>query len=527
MPSAVSSGHSMPLAPHGALSPPKAPARTRLNSWKEIADYLSKGERTAKRWENERSLPVHHVPGGGHGSVYAFIAELDKWLLSQKGKDAKPASLEAALPRFDNGPISGPSLEKSSLPSSQASVSSLYKRGISHLGRILLYTCLTIVVVFIIPYVVNPNTTRAYTSFLRSLVAKSKVGPHSNVSDPEKQLAHDLYLRGRFEWNKRTPESLNRALDFFTQAIVHDPGNAQAFVGLADTYNLLREYTMMPEDEAYKRAIAAARKAIELDDSLAEAHRSLAFDEVWGNWDFETGEKEFQRAIELNPRDPITHLWFANSFAAPGWYPVCLREIDRAQELDPASHAILADKGLMLFHAGQTKQGLELVKQVERTDPEFLSPHRYLADMYMALRDYPNFLLESNKSAELSHDGVLTAITSAASAGFQRNGEPGLFRELYLAQKKYYAQDKLPGTFLAITCIRVGKRQEALQLMRREYDRHSAAFLMFRQHPDLLTLSKEQGYQELFGKVHAPMPEATIGSPEMTGDSALAPKHLN
>jgi tetratricopeptide (TPR) repeat protein len=124
-----------------------------------------------------------------------------------------------------------------------------------------------------------------------------KAGNARTAVNPEKQLAHDLYLRGRFEWNKRTPDSLNRALDYFTQSIVHDPANAQAYVGLADTYNLLREYTLMLEDQAYKRAIAAARKAIQLDDSLAEAHRSLAFDEVWGNWDFQTGEREFQRAI--------------------------------------------------------------------------------------------------------------------------------------------------------------------------------------------------------------------------------------
>ena len=93
----------------------------------------------------------------------------------------------------------------------------------------------------------------------------------SSVSDSEKTLAHDFYLKGRYEWSQRTPESLNRALDYFAQSLVHDPGNAQAYVGLADTYNLLREYTTMPENEAYARAIAAARKAVELDDSLADA----------------------------------------------------------------------------------------------------------------------------------------------------------------------------------------------------------------------------------------------------------------
>ncbi len=497
----------MPSAPHDTDSLSKAaPPRVRLDCWKEIADYLSKGERTAKRWESERSLPVHHVPGGGHGSVYAFTAELDEWLLSEKPRENSPRGT-AAQPDTYPGSNARQSPAESHPEIANSRAAPPPGKRSRRFWRILPYSLLAISVVLV---VLDLHTTKAHTSFLRSLLATAKSGP-SAPPDPEKQLAHDLYLRGRFEWSKRTPDSLNRALDYFTEAVVHDPGNAQAYVGLADTYNLLREYTLMPENQAYGRAIAAAKKAIQLDDSLAEAHRSLAFDEVWGNWDFEAGEREFQRAIELNPRDPITHLWFANAFAAPGWYPVCLREIDRAQELDPASHAILADKGLMLFHAGRTEQGLELVKQVERTDPEFLSPHRYLASMYMTLRDYPNFLVESEKAAELSHDRVLKDITAAARAGFHRDGARGLFHELYLSQKKFYAQEKLPGTILAITCARLGKKEEALQLLRQEYDKHSPTFLMFRQDLDLLTLNKEPAYQELLRKVHSPAPDTPAG----------------
>jgi tetratricopeptide (TPR) repeat protein len=522
MPSSAPSGHFMPTAPYGTPSPSLAARRIRLDSWKEIADYLGKGERTAKRWESERSLPIHHVPGGGHGSVYAFTAELDEWLLSQTPKDAVSPWQTAGQPHT-NGGLTAKKSQLESLPKSANAVPpSPLTKWSSQFLHLLPYAVLALTILFIATYFLNLRTTSAYTSYLHALLAKTRSGSSSAIADPEKQLAHEFYLRGRFEWNQRTPESLNRALDYFTQAIVHDPGNAQAYVGMADTYNLLREYTLMPENEAYNRAIAASKKAIELDDSLPEAHRSLAFDEVWGNWDFEAAECEFQRAIELNPRDPITHLWFANAFAAPGWYTVCLREIDRAQELDPASHAILADKGLMLFHAGRTQQGLELVKQVELTDPEFLSPHRYLASMYMTLRNYPNFLLESEKAAELSRDRVLEETTAAAKAGFQRDGELGLFHELYLTQKKFYAENKLPGTFLAITCVRLGKKEEALQLLRQEYDRHSAAFLMVRQNLELLSLSKEPGYQDLLSKIHSPVPEPTTDG-SSTRDSSASP----
>ena len=498
----------MPLALHGAGSPPISARRTRLDSWKEIADYLGKGERTVKRWESERSLPVHHVPGHGHGSVYAFAAELDEWLLSERPRGQIAPQENAAAGESETN---AEDLRiEASARARDARLHSELKSRPAKFWRILFLAVLTVSGVSVVAYFLNRHNTSAFPSLLRS--PRAQTTSSAGISDAERKLAHELYLRGRFEWNRRTPESLNRALDYFTQAIVHDPGNAQAYVGLTDTYNLLREYTTMPENEAYKRAIAAAKKAVELDDSLAEAHRSLAFDEFWGNWDFVAAEREFQRAIQLNPRDPLARLWFANAFAAPGWYPICLRQIDRAQELDPASLAILADKGLMLFHAGQTQQGLELVRQVEVTDPEFLSPHRYLADMYLTVRDYPNFLRESERAAELSHDEVLKATTAAARAGFQQDGERGLLQHLYLSQKRFYAEAKLPGTVLAITCAQMGKKDQALQLLRDDYERHNPAFLLLRQNLMLLTLNQEPGYQELLRKIHSPAPEAAAGA---------------
>jgi tetratricopeptide (TPR) repeat protein len=208
----------------------------------------------------------------------------------------------------------------------------------------------------------------------------------------------------------------------------------------------------------------------------------------------------------LNPRDPITHLWFANSFASPEWYPICLREIDRAQELDPSSHAILADKGLLLFHAGQRQKGLELVQQVENADPDFLSTHRYLASMYLTLSDYPHYLIESDKTADLTHAPVLKETTAAARAGFRRDGQRGLFRDLYESQKEFYVHGSLLPTLLARTCARMGKKQEALQLLQEDYDHHEVAFLMIRESLDLQLLKGEPQFQDLLHKLHCPPP---------------------
>lgn len=493
----------MPFDPSFPLNPQNEASSLRLDSWKEIAAYLGKGERTAKRWECERALPVHRLPGGGRGSVYAYTAELDEWLNS--ARDEVPETTDETgqseeLSEEAETPESSALLsEQEAAPASAIPVSG---GSSGRNARILVYSLIFTGLAAAAVLLFYQHTTGPHgSSTLRSAVTRPV------PSDADRQIARELYLRGRYEWEKRTPESLNRALDDFTQALVHDPDNAQTYVGLADTYNLLREYSLMPQKEAYSRAIAASRKAIELDDSLAEAHRSLAFAEYWGSWDFPSAEKQFRRAIELNPRDPLAHLWFANAFSGPGWYSFSLREVDRAQELNPSSPAILADKGGMLLLAGQTAKGVDLLKQVEQTDPGFLSPHRYLASFYMNLRDWPDYLAEIEKTAQLRNDPDLKATTAAARDGFGKAGERGLLRALYDAQKKLYDQGKLPGVFFARTCVLMGKRAEALELLRDDYRRHREEFILVRTDPILAALGNEPGFQELIGNLHFPASE--------------------
>jgi len=523
----------MPSQPADRSKIVKIDRGARLDSWKEIAAYLGKGERTVKRWETERGMPAYRVPGGGRACVYAYTAELDEWLTSVKAPGWEGS--KETSPKIE--PAKGPATNELAAASSRSASAALLEAPVQRRGIrgnwILAFSALLLVsLAGMAVYLADlrPADSRM-SARLRSPFTQSQ--PKSNppvsgsASDVEKTLAHDLYLKGRYAWNQRTPDSLNRALDYFTQAVVHDPGNASAYAGMADTYILLREYSTMPESDAYTRAIAAARKAVELDDSLAEAHRALAFAETNGNWDIVNGEKEFRRAIQLNPTDPLARLWYANSFALPGRFRECLEEINKAQELDPSSHAILADKGLMLFKAGKKEEAIALLKEVERTDPEFRSPHFYLMLIGFSIRDYPNYLMEGDKAAQAVNDPVLKGTLAAARAGYARDGEPGLLRNLYAVQMKYYAAGKIPGMYLARTCILMGKKQEALQYIAEDYARHSAVFLWCLSDPDFLTLKDEPKYKALlkkanFSEVSQDVPAATLAGMDDPPSRALS-----
>jgi tetratricopeptide (TPR) repeat protein len=461
-----------------------------MDGWKEVAAYLGRAERTVKRWEADRGLPIHRVPGGGRASVHAYEHEIDLWLKSNHSSE----SISTVLPPTDD------SQSQKATFKTGIQLSSSPLEGSQHSRRFIAVAVVTACLALCVGTVWSARNTKA-----RSNIRIPKTS--EAVSASEKEAARSLYLSGRFEWNKRTPESLNRALDLFNRSIVHDPAAAPAYAGLADTYVLLCEYSMVPPQEAYPRAIAAATKAVELDDSLAEAHRSLGFAEIWGRWDFRGAEHELQRAIELNPRDPLSHLWFATAFESPEWYAITSHEFDLAQELDPSSATTLVNKSSWLFNNGHQQEGIELAQQVERADPDFVAPHRYLSYMYWNQRKYRDFLTESQKAADLQHDRETSEVTAAASVAFQKGGAQAMLRNLYLSRKKQYDTGKLSGTALAIVCLRLGRKDEALQLLNNDFARHLGILSIFTE-PSFSELSGDPRYRQLVQKIDFPKPPA-------------------
>jgi len=334
--------------------------------------------------------------------------------------------------------------------------------------------------------------------------AKSASARARSLHQPTNREAEDLYLKGRFYWNKRTPESLNQALEAFTQAIARDPNYSDAYVGLADSYNLLREFSAMPANEAYFKAFAAAKKAVELAPQSSEAHASLGFVTFFGMWDAPDAEKEFRRAIELDPNNAKAHHWYATFLNTLNRHDEALTEIELARKLAPDSPSIMADKGELQWAAGRHEPALQLLKQLESADPDFISPHRYLSFAYFETGDYPNYIAESKKDALLRHDSAQSSVAEAAARGFAQGGEHGLFTEQLSEQRKLYEQGKLSPYYVAQTEARRGNAREALKNLTICIQSHDERALDLSVDQNFASLHGDPAFAQLLAKIGLP-----------------------
>lgn len=352
---------------------------------------------------------------------------------------------------------------------------------------------LPVVALLFAAWIFRPNYRSVKAEGTPSLAVAS---PTASGLHPANREAEDLYLQGRFYWNKRTPDDLNKAVDYFTQAIVHDPTYAKAYVGLADCYNLLREYTAMSSQEAYARALAAAKKAVELDPNSSEAHNSLAFISLNSLWDAPTAEREFQRAIELDPKNPVAHHWYATCLSTLERYPEALAQIEEAQALDPNSSSILADKGRILWLADRHEDAFRLLKQLEAAEPDFVSPHRYLRLAYLEVGDYPEYLAEFKKEALLTHDPTARSVADAADRGFREGGGRRMLQNQLRVEKKLYDAGHYSPALIAQTCSVLGEKSEAIQYLRATFDQRADGAIQIPGDPLFENLHRDPAYRQ-------------------------------
>jgi eukaryotic-like serine/threonine-protein kinase len=257
----------------------------------------------------------------------------------------------------------------------------------------------------------------------------------SKISTSEKQQvtkqgtqnpeAYELYLKGRYSWNRRTAPDLVAAISYFNQAIAKDPGYALGYSGLADAYGVLPGYGGTPS-ENYPKAKAAARRALELDASLAHPHAVIAFSEMDYDWNFAGGEAEYKKALGLDPNDATAHQWYAQDLGLTGGREQeALAEINRAHQLDPLSPIISDVIGDVHIMARQYDEAIAACKKVANENPTFAQAHDCLAKAYWGKRMYPQVIEEVKAFGQLSGDRDESDFASVLEQGFRSAGWKG------------------------------------------------------------------------------------------------------
>ncbi len=295
----------------------------------------------------------------------------------------------------------------------------------------------------------------------------------SGMSSAEKQLvtkqgtqnpeAYELYSKGRYAWNKRTVADLETAISYFNQAIAKDPGYALAYSGLADVYTVLPTYGGNPS-EAYPKSNAAARKALELDPTLAHPHAVLGGNYIEYDWDFAGGEAEYKKALGLDPNDATAHQWYSNDIGRIGGREQeALAEINRAHELDPLSPIISKQIGDIHVMARRFDEAIVGCKKLADENPTFAPPHYCLFYAYWGKRMYPQVIEEWKAYGQLSGNRNESEFASAMEQGFRSAGWKGALMKGLEARQAQRKSGYLPAYPIAELYAQLGDKDQALQ----------------------------------------------------------------
>lgn len=616
-------------------------SKPRLDSWKEIAAFFERDERTVRRWEIDRGMPVHRLPGEGRAVVYALTNELEAWLRRQGtgqeiAGDQKPD--QTRIETTDRDQTASQTLAAPEVPVNDSSES----RPLRHLHRAIRFlpwvAALGLVIaVFAGVYVYRrtalfqtraaverPNTPArildrdsvavlplanvrgdANSDYLIDGITESLIGnlahvpqlkvrsrdsafrykgkdvevrkagnelgvsavvsgrvtlqgdnieisaeltdvPHdteiwgqhysgkitdlirlqqqiagdiagrlrSKLSSSERQQvtrqgtqnpeAYELYLKGRYEWNKRTLRDLESAISYFNQAVAKDPAYALAYSGLADAYGILPDYGGTPAED-FPRSNIAARRALELDPTLARPHAVLGVNEMQFENDFAGGQPEFKEAFEVDPNDATAHQWYSEQLAKIGGFEEqALAEANRAQQLDPTSPIINREVAYAYLLARRYDDAIAICKKLAANEPTFAAAHSCLFYAYWGKRMYPEVIEEQKVYGQLCGNPNEAEFASALERGFQEAGWKGALKkgiEVRLAQRKagYYS-----AFLLADLYADLGDRDAAFRWLGTAYQERESGMKMLKTDYLLDPLRSDPRFPELLRKVGLP-----------------------
>ena len=311
--------------------------------------------------------------------------------------------------------------------------------------------------------------------------------------------AYHFYLRGRFFWNRRTGEDLMKAIEYFEGAIEIDPDYALAYVGLADSYLTIPDYSSFPPDEAYSKARELTTKALELDSDLAEAHNSLAV--VLSNfWNWEEAEGEFNRTIELNPNYAKARHWYAFHLIFMARIDEAIEEIKRAHELDPLSLVINRNMGQMLYYGRQYDKAIEALQRTLELDPDFVYAHLGLGWVYLKKKMYDEALRVLLKERQLSAiwDPYIEAWIGVAYALMDKREEAHQILNDFLERSK---QTYVPPYCPAIIYFALGEKDQGFIWLERGYEKRDKRLPFLQLDPVFESISSDPRYLALLKKM--------------------------
>ena len=307
--------------------------------------------------------------------------------------------------------------------------------------------------------------------------------------------ARDDYLRGRYYWNKRTQNDLKTAFDYFSRSISRDPSYALAYSGLADYY-LLLSYYGVPPSESFPKAKAAALRALEIDDGLAEAHTSLASVKAFYEWDWSGGEQEFKQAIALSPNYATARQWYAYLLVATGRLDEAAMEMKQAQTLDPLSMIIQSNLAGNYYYRRQYEQAIDECQKTLEFDPNFSTALVFLSAAYAQEKQYDDAISQLEKVPENSTEAqALLGYVYAVSGN--KDHADDIFRRLQRKSKREY----VPSSYFAMVYLGLGRRDRALALLERGYVEHDQGMNLLKIDPVWDSLRSDSHFQDLLRRV--------------------------
>ncbi len=314
----------------------------------------------------------------------------------------------------------------------------------------------------------------------------------------EDRAAYQLYLQGRYQWNQRTLEGVQQSIDYFQQAIQRDPRYALAYAGQADAYAEIAEFNVLPAREVFPKVKGTAEKAIELDDTEAEAHTSLAWAK-FHEWDWGGAEKEFKRAIELNPSYPTAHSRYGEYLMVLGRFDEALTEMNRAYELNPLSPFLNLSLGYRLYYARQYQQAIDQCQKTLAMDANFVPAHLFLGRAYEQKNMYPQAIGEIRRALELSEGDTsqLAALGHAYAISHQEGEARKVLDQLKERSQQTYVQPSL----MAVIYVGLGQKDQAFDWLQKAYEDRSAGLLYLKVDPAFDSVRSDTRFVDLVRRV--------------------------